>query len=102
MALDMEEHLNIAKYKKYIIAAIYIPLSLREYILISGCSHEDICFAETGKEESFAEIFSRGIMLPPEVQYIFDATSAATKILKLMNGSNPRKKLCYLPSRYYW
>lgn len=51
--------------------------------------------------QSFADIFSRGIMLSPEGRYIFDAISAATKILTLMNGLDPGEETCYLPSRYY-
>lgn len=52
-------------------------------------------------EQPFADIFSRGIMLSPEGRYIFDAISAAIKILMLMNDLDPREELCYLTSRYY-
>lgn len=50
---------------------------------------------------AFAGLLSNGIMASPDGRYIFDAISAAMNLLSLMNGLDPHRDLCYLPSRYY-
>ncbi|RJE21090.1 hypothetical protein PHISCL_06577 [Aspergillus sclerotialis] len=49
----------------------------------------------------FAGLLSNGIMTSPDGRYIFDAISAAMRLLALMNGLDPPQVVCYLPSRYY-
>lgn len=56
---------------------------------------------EQQSKRPFADLFSDGIMLSPDGRYIFDAINAAINLLTLMNGLNPQRVLCYLPSRYY-
>ncbi|KAL2833909.1 hypothetical protein BDW59DRAFT_138268 [Aspergillus cavernicola] len=48
-----------------------------------------------------AELLSNGIMSSPDGRFIFDAFSAASNLLSLMNGLDPQNVLRYLPSRYY-
>jgi hypothetical protein len=50
---------------------------------------------------TFAGLLSSGIMASPDGRYIFDAISAATNLLSLMNGLDPNRALRYIPSRYY-
>lgn len=45
--------------------------------------------------------FSGGIMSSPDGRYVFDALTAALKILRIMVEMHPSKELRYLPSRYY-
>jgi hypothetical protein len=49
----------------------------------------------------FAGLLSNGIMASPDGRYIFDAIRAAMNLLTLMNGLDPHRVVCYLPSRYY-
>ncbi len=49
----------------------------------------------------FAGLLSNGIMASPDGRYIFDAISAAMNLLTLINGLDPHRVVCYLPSRYY-
>ncbi|KAL4920402.1 hypothetical protein BDW62DRAFT_199113 [Aspergillus aurantiobrunneus] len=56
---------------------------------------------EQQNRRPFAELLSNGIMSSPDGRFIFDALSAASDLLSLMNGLDPRDVLCYLPSRYY-
>lgn len=49
----------------------------------------------------FTDLFAGGLMLSPDGIYIFNAISAATKLLMLINSLDPRQVICYLPSRYY-
>ena len=52
-------------------------------------------------KSAFAGLLSNGIMASPDGRYIFDAISAAMNLLSLMNGLDPHRTICYLPSRYY-
>lgn len=47
------------------------------------------------------DIFSRGISSSPDGRYVFEAISAAKKLLGLMNGLDPQQVICHLPLRFY-
>ncbi|KAL4924175.1 uncharacterized protein BDV17DRAFT_284902 [Aspergillus undulatus] len=55
----------------------------------------------TSSKRPFSEAFSSGIMLSPDGRFIFDALGAASNLLSLINGLDPKSVLCFLPSRYY-
>lgn len=48
-----------------------------------------------------ADLFSRGISSSPDGRYVFEAISAAKKLLGLMNGLDPQRVICHLPLRFY-
>lgn len=47
------------------------------------------------------DLFSRGISSSPDGRYVFEAISAAKKLLGQMNGLDPQQVICHLPLRYY-
>lgn len=57
------------------------------------------------RQESYrrplTDLFSRGISTSPDGRYVFEAISAAKKLLAQMNGLNPLRVIRYLPLRFY-
>lgn len=52
-------------------------------------------------KRSLADLFSGGISSAADGRYVFEAISAAKKLLGLMNGLDPQQVVCHLPLRYY-
>ncbi|KAI8634157.1 C6 transcription factor [Xylariaceae sp. FL1651] len=52
-------------------------------------------------KRALADLFACGILSCPDGRYVYDAISAAMNLLNLMNGLDPQRVLCYLPSRYH-
>lgn len=53
------------------------------------------------RERPLDDLFSRGISSSPDGRYVFEAISAAKKLLGLMNGLDPQRVICHLPLRFY-
>lgn len=53
------------------------------------------------RDRPMADLFSRGISSSPDGRYVFEAISAAKKLLSLMNGLDPQRVICHLPLRFY-
>lgn len=53
------------------------------------------------RKRPLADLFSRGISSSPDGRYVFEAISAAKKLLGLMNGLDPQRVICHLPLRFY-
>lgn len=52
-------------------------------------------------KRSLANLFSSGISSTADGWYVFEAISAAKKLLGLMNSLDPQRVTCHLPLRYY-
>lgn len=52
-------------------------------------------------KRGLANLFSSGISSTADGRYVFEAISAAKKLLGLMNSLNPQRVICHLPLRYY-
>ncbi|KXH42588.1 beta-xylosidase [Colletotrichum simmondsii] len=54
-----------------------------------------------GNKRSGLDLFSNGLMASPDARYIASAITAARELLSLITELDPRRFLCYLPSRYH-
>ncbi|KAK1508873.1 hypothetical protein CABS01_08103 [Colletotrichum abscissum] len=54
-----------------------------------------------GNKRSGLDLFPNGLMASPDARYIASAITAARELLSLTTELDPRRVLCYLPSRYH-
>lgn len=75
--------------------------SFQAVLTRTAAPQRPMAIRQRNPKRDLTDLFSRGISSSPDGRYVFEAISAAKKLLTQMNGLDPQRIICHLPLRYY-